>query len=1319
MAGNKHIKRYKALADLQQALSEGKITSPGIIALDDESVHYDNNLKSIYPQYVINKGDFDWESFKIYNVKPEEDTPVETIFSLDKEFEYIYLDGGTISLNITSNKPWSCRYNSNYCTVSSSSSDGNKNITITTFYTESSRDINIDFYIENKKVATFPIYQYAYEDMPLTLEALTDGTIYYVGANNYNNNYNDTIQYSINGQSLQTSTIRQGVYINAKNGDRIMIFGNSKNPKGESSYTQFGGTATFNVYGNIKSLFNWDDNYMYSYCCYQLFRDSNVYNAGNLILPAIILSNHCYENMFFGCNYLTIVPTLPATTLAEYCYSGIFCYCYQLNGIPSNYLPATTLANHCYSDMFENCINLTSVPLLPATTLANNCYAYMFSGCSRLGSTPVLNATTLANGCYAGMFKNCTSLTTAPSLPATTLVYNCYYSMFQGCTSLTTAPSLPATTLAEYCYYLMFSGCSSLTIAPAILPATTLYQMCYCHMFADCVNLVKAPELPALIVSSYACYNHMFYGCSKLNYIKCLATDISGQYCITGWVEGVASSGTFIKHPNMSSWTTGNNGIPSNWTIENDYSLMPLTFEILEDGEISWKTSNSDNRKTIQYSKNGGEWTSIISSINGTTISVTNGDIIKFKGNNTTYASDSYYNYFNSTCNFNIKGNIMSLLYDNFIEQTDLLYNYCFHYLFNQSKVISAGNLILPSITLTQYCYAQMFYHCTSLITAPNLPARVLANYCYNGMFYDCTNLINIPSDLPAYYIQAHAYDGMFQDCTSLVHAPRIYASYIKECGCANMFWNCTSLVDTPRLYSYTLANYCYHNMFYHCISLTSTAIVDATTLADGCYNGMYSSCYNLISTMESLPLALKDFCYTNMFSHCTSLIKAPNLPATILKTGCYEGMFEGCTSLTIAPELPATTLEIQCYQDMFNNCKSLITAPELPAITLVQGCYMGMFQGCSKLNYINCSATNISANQCIYCWTQNVSSTGTFIKNPSMTSWSTGQSGIPDNWEIIDNDYLTIEILFGYQLSFIGTRKDATQGTKYISYKKNNDDWVTIPFEYYWSNLGIYGKTISVEANDIIKLKANNIQYNQTDGSDLLRYSITGNNTTFNISGNIMSLCYGDNYINKKLTQSSQFFGLFSGSGIINANKLILPFNTTHNCYAELFKDCTLLENTPKLLSNSAVNKCYKDMFKNCRSLTSTPELPATILDSYCYQGMFEGCSRLTTVSKLPATTLVGYCYSSMFRNCTSLTTAPELPATTLANWCYEYMFQGCNNLNYIKCLATTNVTTGNTFDWVNGVASSGTFIKDPSMNDWTTGDSGIPSGWTVQDAA
>jgi hypothetical protein len=85
------------------------------------------------------------------------------------------------------------------------------------------------------------------------------------------------------------------------------------------------------------------------------------------------------------------------------------------------------------------------------------------------------------------------------------------------------------------------------------------------------------------------------------------------------------------------------------------------------------------------------------------------------------------------------------------------------------------------------------------------------------------------------------------------------------------------------------------------------------------------------------------------------------------------------------------------------------------------------------------------------------------------------------------------------------------------------------------------------------------------------------------------------------------------------------------------------------------------------------------------------------------------------MFKDCTSLTTAPALPATTLVHRCYDFMFSGCTKLNSVTCLATNISAVECTNYWLNGVAKTGTFTKAESMTGWTTGSSGIPSGWTT----
>ena len=116
-------------------------------------------------------------------------------------------------------------------------------------------------------------------------------------------------------------------------------------------------------------------------------------------------------------------------------------------------------------------------------------------------------------------------------------------------------------------------------------------------------------------------------------------------------------------------------------------------------------------------------------------------------------------------------------------------------------------------------------------------------------------------------------------------------------------------------------------------------------------------------------------------------------------------------------------------------------------------------------------------------------------------------------------------------------------------------------------------------------------------------------------------------------------------------------------------------------------------------------------------FAGLFYQDTNILTAPLLPSTTLTERCYHSMFFGCTSLTVAPELLANTLVSYCYYSMFTRCTSLNYIKCLAISKSADRCTNGWLSDVASKGTFVKATGIEDWPTGASGIPTGWTVVD--
>ena len=195
-------------------------------------------------------------------------------------------------------------------------------------------------------------------------------------------------------------------------------------------------------------------------------------------------------------------------------------------------------------------------------------------------------------------------------------------------------------------------------------------------------------------------------------------------------------------------------------------------------------------------------------------------------------------------------------------------------------------------------------------------------------------------------------------------------------------------------------------------------------------------------------------------------------------------------------------------------------------------------------------------------------------------------------------------------------------------------------------------------------------------------------------------------------------YYGMFYGcTSLTKAPEL--PATTLANyCYQYMFYGCTSLTKAPVLPATTLASGCYQNMFSGCTSLTKAPELPATTLAHYCYQNMFLGCTSLTKAPELPATTLAQYCYIGMFINCTSLTKAPELPATTLAHSCYAGMFNGCSSLNEVRCqmpssYSSYDILSYYTPNWLKGVSSTGTFYTNADAH-WSSGASGIPTGWT-----
>lgn len=290
------------------------------------------------------------------------------------------------------------------------------------------------------------------------------------------------------------------------------------------------------------------------------------------------------------------------------------------------------------------------------------------------------------------------------------------------------------------------------------------------------------------------------------------------------------------------------------WQKRN-YEEEYLTLEVISGGTLGWGLVDATAQvetMMLEYSLNGGEWTTLSTSI---PLNVSAGDSVRIKNPSWVDYDKIEGMHFYGTAYFNACGNIMSLVYNNFSgKKVFPATTSCIKSVFQSSNVVDASNLILPATAVTFGCYVFMFRWCTSLTSAPALPATSLSGSCY-----------------------------------------------------AYMFWGCRSLTKAPQLPATTLAGTCYASMFNGCWSLVTPPSLPATTLAGNCYFGMFDGCKSLTTAPQLPATTLTLGCYQDMFRGCTSLTTAPELPATVLTPSCYYSMFEECTQLNYIKCLATT----------------------------------------------------------------------------------------------------------------------------------------------------------------------------------------------------------------------------------------------------------------------------------------------------------------------------------------------------------------------------------------------------------------------------
>lgn len=185
------------------------------------------------------------------------------------------------------------------------------------------------------------------------------------------------------------------------------------------------------------------------------------------------------------------------------------------------------------------------------------------------------------------------------------------------------------------------------------------------------------------------------------------------------------------------------------------------------------KTSNIT--LDMDYSLDGVTWTAY-DGTNLPSITVPAGGNIYLRGNNRN--SGNYSNYYTFTMNvdYNIGGNLCSLVEkNNFASLTSLssTYNRCFSHLFyNDTHLIDASDVNIGNVTTinAEMCFAYMFSGCTSLQFSCdfNTITSINASECFSYCWQNCTSLLVAPTFENLTSIYAFCFSRAFSFCISL-----------------------------------------------------------------------------------------------------------------------------------------------------------------------------------------------------------------------------------------------------------------------------------------------------------------------------------------------------------------------------------------------------------------------------------------------------------------------------------------------------------------------------------------------------------------------
>ena len=276
-------------------------------------------------------------------------------------------------------------------------------------------------------------------------------------------------------------------------------------------------------------------------------------------LPTIIPENH-FNNTFYDC---TLAKSLPDFT---------YIVVDEGSGIPD----ISDMNNITTPIRLPNLIAFKYNPFYRESENIKNSFDYNkilkgeFKNWKRIQDdfefNPMLSQNSILTGTFNGL-----DISIPKELPKRFAILNDVSYMYANCANLTKVMNLSNIRKIDYADH-MYSNCTSLT---EVSDNNNVNEINDCqYMYSGCTNLKTGMDLSKVKVIKKPMYSwitngfcNMYNNCSKLEEIIAPNISVWDTNKFTNWVKGVAANGTFYK-PKGLEIPTGNNGIPTGWTVK-------------------------------------------------------------------------------------------------------------------------------------------------------------------------------------------------------------------------------------------------------------------------------------------------------------------------------------------------------------------------------------------------------------------------------------------------------------------------------------------------------------------------------------------------------------------------------------------------------------------------------------------------------------------------------------------------------------------------------------------------------------------------------